>query len=220
MKKSIIMKLTASVTALTIAFSQMFATVHAIEPDAEITTANILELLDEYDPDGAYIIRYNGGLSSDNTLFWFGSAKRIIDQVATAVHEDLHTYSFYSALSVNFYSENIYIGNKCAVNVGYTDVFPSCEMSREIPEDLRTFRFDTYVGEESTASSNDKGVYGLMNEFTSYCWDLNNTICLYDYYKTCAGTRDDWIKYANLIGNGRMAYSEFNYYILNYLRKH
>ncbi len=187
---------------------------YALEKNAEVNEKNILELLDEYDSDGAYIIHF-GIEHGDNVLEWFENGTTIIDDIETAVHEETHGYILQNHRANE---EEIYVGNEQGIHVAYTEVFDSQEMTTDIPDELRTFRFDTYVGDpDENMTSNIDGVYGLLNEFTAYCWDLNNTVCLYDYYKAEANTPQDWLDYINKFNNGRVAYSEFNFYILKYL---
>lgn len=187
---------------------------YALEKNAEVNEKNILELLDEYDSDGAYIIRF-GIEHGDNVLEWFENGTTIIDDIETAVHEETHGYILQNHRANE---EEIYVGNEQGIHVAYTEIFDSQEMTTDIPDELRTFRFDTYIGDpDENMASNIDGVYGLLNEFTAYCWDLNNTVCLYDYYKAEANTPQDWLDYINKFNNGRMAYSEFNFYILKYL---
>ena len=187
---------------------------YALDKNAEINEENILEMLDTYDPDGAYIIHFSLDEGND-ILIWFDNSEKIIDGVGTAVHEETHRYILQNHLAGE---EEIYIGDGQSVHVTYTEVFDSSEMAAEVSSELQTFRFDNYVGNpDANMASDIDGIYGLLNEFTAYCWDLNNTVCLYDYYKAEANTDEDWLSYINQFDNGRMAYSEFNYYILNYL---
>lgn len=187
---------------------------YALDKNAEINEENILELLDTYDPDGAYIIHFSLDEGND-ILTWFDNGEKIIDGVGTAVHEETHRYILQNHLAGE---EEIYIGDGQSVHVTYTEVFDSSEMAAQVPAELQTFRFDNYVGNpDANMASDIDGIYGLLNEFTAYCWDLNNTVCLYDYYKAEANSNEDWLSYINQIDNGRMTYAEFNYYILNYL---
>lgn len=215
MKIKVLLK-SVMATAVSSAFmlQPMLFHVSAIEKNAEVNEANVLELLNEYDKDGEYIIQF-GINDGDNILEWFNHGTTIIDDISTAVHEETHGFILQKR---RVEEEEIYIGNKNSIHVTYTDVFDSQEMVSEIPDELQTFRFDDYVGKpDPDMASNKEGVYGLLNEFTAYCWDLNNTICLYDYYKSEANTDSDWLDYVNKLQNGRMAYSEFNFYILKYL---
>lgn len=181
--------------------------------DAPVTRENILAVLDSLDPDGAYIIRATSSNSmfGDTLLSWWDSFGglmgnvSITDRLATAVHEECHMFTSY-----DFFSDRFYIGNGESVSVRRTNVFDSAEMTATIPEALRTFRFNTYVGLEADAlmSSRQFGVYGLMNEFTAYCWGTNNYVQTYDY-RVSHGDRT--------MSNEWIAYAEFRYYILRYM---
>lgn len=113
--------------------------------------------------------------------------------------------------------QSVYVGEGYSLEMDITDVFESQEMTEMIPEELRTFRFDDYVGDpEDNSASNTNGVYGLLNEFTAYCWDLNTSISLFDYYKTLEQTPDTWLTYVSSCST-LSAYAEFRYFILTYL---
>ena len=180
----------------------------APSPDAPLTKENILALLDAYDPDGAFIIRNS---DDSSLLYWFhgGSAlgTAAVNSMNTAVHEQCHDFTH----NAGWHAEYIYVGNGNYINVQMTNVFDSIEMVSSIPSSLRTSRFNTYVNtEESAMSSRQFGVYGLLNEFTAYCWGNHNEVALYDYYME-----------NDLLGNsstdGFVSYAEFRYYILHYM---
>ena len=65
--------------------------------------------------------------------------------------------------------------------------------------------------------SNVQGIYGLLNEFCAYYWQMNNDIAMYDYCKTHADGIKAWKAYMNRGANWRLAYAEFKYYMLHYL---
>ncbi len=179
-----------------------------------VTEENILALLDEYDPDGAYILRESFS-RRENVLGWFEKENDILADIDTAVHEETHRYTFRSH---SLKQEDIYIGGQQHICVKYTNVFDSTEMSGEIPEELRTSRFDTYIGSpEQNLASNIDGIYGLLNEFNAYSWGMNTTVSLYDCYWSAAESPLDWDGYILQSCNDRQAYGDFNYYILKYL---
>ena len=193
----------------------------AVLPTDELTRENILAFLDVYDPDGAYIIR---NTSEEALRFWFGSDSTIGDAVRsesfdTAVHEQCHEYTHIStSWSFNSYTgkymdsaERIYIGGGKSMQVTMTPVFDSIEMVPTIPEELQTSRFTTYINtDEDSMSSRQEGVYGILNEFTAYCWGMNNDLQLYDY-KIENGLSPGYYT------NTYMAYAEFRYYSLQYI---
>ncbi len=71
--------------------------------------------------------------------------------------------------------ERIYLGNGKSMQVTFTEVFDSSEMEDLVPEEGRSGRFELYIspsGDRTAARA--CGVYGLLNEFTAYCWQLAN----------------------------------------------
>ncbi len=190
-------------------------------PDMPCSRDNILALLDAYDRDGAYIIR-----NSNEELLpeWLGSAQTIGDTVNgwngkldTAVHEQCHDFCGTSSGGqyndiLDMYTisqEQIYIGNNEYIVVPVTRTFASSEIVDSVPESLRTFRFDTYVNADIMMGSVQNGPYGLLDEWTAYCWGFNNSVTLYPY-----------VKENNLAVSGDntyTAYAEFKYYILQYM---
>ena len=133
----------------------------------------------------------------------------------TGVHEECHAYSF---MNGSYNSEAIYLGNQKYIRVSYTDVYPSRKMGMTIPQRLRTFRWSTYVGNpEPNLASDVQGVYGLLNEFTAYYWGMHMGLSLYSYLRKNKASTWEWMTYINGGANGRLAYAEFKYYILNYM---
>lgn len=180
--------------------------------NAKITQKNILNLLNRYDTDGAYIMkkRIQAG---DNVLGWFNTNGRIIDGIDTAVHEETHAYSFQKA-----YQHSYFIGKKKTIHVPTTNVYPSKKMASSIPKRLRTLRYNTYVAKPTpNLTSNVDGAYGLLNEFMAYRAGMNTTISLYSYYAAQNAGWDQWQVFLNSCENNRLAYAEFKYYILHYL---
>ena len=189
--------------------AEKYSIVKAPSPDAPLSRENILALLDAYDPDGAFIVR-----NSDESwlLGWFdgystigrGSEKNL----EAAVHEQCHDFTH----SAGWRSEYIYIGDGNYIEVPFTQVFDSIEMVPSIPESLRTFRFNTYINtDEWSMTSRQHGVYGLLDEFTAYCWGNNNDIVMFDYY-----TENGLLNRYSAKGSF-FSYAEFRYYILHYM---
>lgn len=194
-------------------------------PSAPLTEENVFAVLDDLDPDGAWIIRqadtdnsnvthYVNGVkvdAGDNFMSWFysdmGSSLRDTVRAGsldTAVHEECHHFSHKDGWS----RERIYIGNGEYISVHYTATFKTEEMSRQLPESLRTSRYRTYVSEGATASANQNGVYGLLNEYTAYCWGTNDRVKTFDYADG---------KHDNRYSNEFVSYAEFRFWILSYM---
>lgn len=178
---------------------------------APVTEQNVLQILNKYDKDGAYIIKKQMA-AGDDILSWF-TQKRIIDCISIAVHEETHAYSIRGMNETNYF-----VGHKKTVPVRHTAIFQTKKMASSIPKRLRTFRYNTYVAKPvPNLASNVQGIYGLMNEFMAYRMSMNNTVALYPYYEENNADWDQWRVYINFCENGRLAYAEFKYYILHYL---
>ena len=178
-----------------------------LDPDAPLTEENLLAMLDAFDPDGAWIIRHAEGTGTSWRDWVFGCSTigDLPGRLGTAVHEQLHGYTS----SAGWKQEYIYVGGGESVLVPFTTVFDTAEMAALIPEELRSFRYDTYVGEEASPimASRQFGVYGLLDEYTAYCWGMNNDTIM----AACFGDNP----YS--INNTFVAYAEFRYYILRYM---
>ncbi|MCR5040973.1 MAG: S-layer homology domain-containing protein [Clostridia bacterium] len=189
--------------------------------DSEVSAENALAILKAYDKDGYYLVSYlldQGGYDDMLTTFLSGSRSNA-EALDTVVHEFYHAYSYRKPDT--FRIEAIYIGNQKDILVpqysyGVT-IPPTSTWAETLPEDLRTFRFDTYVSEDSEASANVSGPYGLINEFTAYCWGMHDQLALFPYYKAQGNTFDSWKDFVVECGNDRQAYAEFRFWMLGYL---
>ncbi len=189
--------------------------------DASITKNNVMKLLNQYDRDGAYIMKKQLA-QGDNILQWF-SGGRIIGGIDTAVHEETHSYqtTYATWRKKGRTQEPLYaffVGNKKTIKVPYTKVFRTKKMAKTIPKNLRTFRYDTYVGKpEANQSSNMDGAYGLLDEFMAYRTGMNTILSLYPYCEQQNADWGAWEAFINDCENDKLAYAEFKYYILHYL---
>ena len=199
---------------------------------AKLTEENVFALLDNLDPDGAWIIRsadtdnsntthYVNGVKvegADNFMSWFLSDMDASFGTAagktlpTAVHEECHHFTRAAASSYSQgkwnYQERIYIGEGEYITVTFTDTFPTEEMSKLLPESLRTSRYDEYISEGARPTANQHGIYGLLNEFAAYCWGNNDMVKTFDYLNR---------RSSNAYDNEFVSYAEFRFWILSYL---
>lgn len=200
---------------------QTAAGAHAVSaaPGGTVTKESVLEVLSKYDADAYHIMKTEAD-SGSNFLIWFLGGP-FISGIDAAVHETYHGYTFHQA--GGFYGERIYLGGGKSYDVDYSIVYKGSaftkteEMAKQIPAQLQTYRYDTYVAPGSTPDSNTKGVFGLLNEFTAYYWGLETMNSLAQFMiDTNAGT-DDWGSYVVSIGNNMTAYAEFKYWTLRYM---
>ena len=167
--------------------------------------------------------------SMDSFAFMEGnSAVEMLGSMATNVHETAHGY----------FSDNIfrYAGEK-GIQLDWENVngflylsssenyfisfpkkmlFPSRELVGEIPRELRTFRFETYVA--GTTSTQGQGVIGLLDEFHAYYHGARCSFDLFEAYADAEGSEVngllEWIRKTQ---SDMTAYYEFDFFIKEYL---
>ncbi len=177
-----------------------------------------LAILKEYDPDGYYIVDYSIQLGRSTFSAWFTEYETSnAGALDSAVHEECHGFTH---LKGGYRTDAIYIGAGKDIMVSRASnvtVFPTSEMAQYIPEELRTFRYETYVAPGSDLSSNMYGPFGLLNEFNAYSWGMNNQLDLFMYYAEQGDAFEAWKAFAVSCWNDRQAYAEFRYWTLRYL---
>ncbi|MBQ9001758.1 MAG: hypothetical protein IJ087_07905 [Eggerthellaceae bacterium] len=178
---------------------------------AEITNKQASKVLKKYDADGYYLVSTMHKYGID--LFRGSADKYDIRYYRTNVHETCHSY--FSHLWDNKYGMRYYyIGNKKRIGVTKKDVFKSYIALKSVPKRLREGRWGEYVGKSNlTVTANVYGIYGLMDEFTAYCWGMNTIVKLYPYAK--AKTTNSG--YLNLTSDYSVSYVEFRYFMEQYL---
>ena len=192
--------------------------------DAPATEENAVALLQAYDPEGYYIVKTQIDSGSSSLSFWLSGYGSLAGRLDTAVHEEFHGYTHekngMGGWSGNNYvqHETIYAGKENGdiiidyLNAGGKD-YKTENFTKSLPEEMRTFRYDTYASEGASASSNQNGIYGLINEYAAYHWGFQNQLALYPYYKA----NNSYDDFYNGCINDYQAYEEFRYWILGLL---
>ena len=185
---------------------------------SEVTKENALAILKAYDSDGYYLVDYVLQKGDDGISYYLSGHSSNAEGLDTVVHESYHGYSHYK---FGYTHEAIYVGDKADIDVNMdhpgVDVFPTSTWAETLPSELRTFRFKTYVSASATVTANVYGPYGLINEFTAYCWGMHDQLALFPYYKAQGNNPDAWFAFVNECTNDRQAYSEFRFWTLGYL---
>ena len=164
-------------------------------------------------------------------LRYFSEGDRAIDTVDVIAHESFHRFAATKNVratdgTLTSGQDKIYLGDRKAVTVKFTPVFYSSEMVPSIPKRCRSTtygygsgdRFAAYIVDEpGMMDSNRDGVYGLLNEFTGYCWGLNATNRTFAYRDRFADDPNTWETFYVDGENDRLAYMQFKYYILHYM---
>lgn len=98
------------------------------------------------------------------------------------------------------------------IEEGY--IFPSNELSKIIPYELQTFRYDTYI--EGNSSTQAHGVIGLLDEFNAYYLGSKYQYEMLPVYKELFGSDylNQWVKHS---ASEMTAFFEFDFFIKEYL---
>lgn len=159
------------------------------------------------------------------------TAEDVRGSLNTVVHESLHNFTSYYAyqmLSENpprdfdfgdSYSAFMIDGDNIVL-VKHSEVYNGNELKRDIPKELRTFRYDPYITPRSNVGSQKQGIYGLLDEFNAYYRGTLISYKLFPLYKELAEEKPGaYLDYIQNMSSIRMAYYEFKYFILSYLSK-
>jgi hypothetical protein len=152
----------------------------------------------------------------------------LLSDLPTAVHEVCHGYQGMRTYSVmtertmplKFSGYNVYyISANEEYLVPYTPTFPSIDMAGEFPTDLRVFRYETYINTKNKIQSTQQhGIYGLMDEWAAYYNGTKVVIEAFPIYKKRAEQSvNAWFDFISNAASIHIAHAEFKYYILHYL---
>jgi hypothetical protein len=156
------------------------------------------------------------------------SRSELLSSMSTNVHEIAHAYCgqniFRHArenglkLDMNKAEEFFYYSPARSFFVSFPlrSLFPSREMKAVIPQNLRTFRFDTYI--DGITSTQSEGVIGLLNELHSYYLESKFCFDMLEPYKTAE--RSDASGFFEWVHNTQSkmsAFFEFDFFIKEYL---
>ena len=189
-------------------------------PDSEIehTVASeetILSVLEKYDPDGYFLVD-TGIKNGDDVGEYYDHAFELTASIIdTVVHEEFHMFT----KDGNDNEERMYMNKDDYVIVPFTETYNTIEMAESVPENCRTIRYSNYISEPSDElAANRYGAYGLLNEFCAYYWGMNNDMALLPWYESQNNTAGEWEIWISLTESNKLAYAEFKYYILHYLK--
>ncbi|MDJ1503419.1 hypothetical protein [Xanthocytophaga agilis] len=208
------------------AFCHVSYAQRTLQPKEKRTYA--VELLKKYNPEGWKILRQVDSLAFHHPYDQYVEGNTEFDvrnSLGTIVHEMNHGYA--SLLAGKLKPKDAqnymcyYLGSDEYHLVKFTDVFPTEKMGRNIPKNLRTFRFDTYIynPKESIAlASNTLGIYGLMDEWVAYYHGTLTDVNMNCWYEeNTPGNAEDWYDYFSNVCSAINAHQEFKFFCLSYL---
>ncbi|MCL2754712.1 MAG: hypothetical protein FWD35_03210 [Oscillospiraceae bacterium] len=160
--------------------------------------------------------------------------------MTTAQYTAHYYYHSYHGNNPGFPSRHLVAGEVLYVDYhgvtanseGYGVVrIPTSQAVASVPDNLRTFRFGSYVSPHETVSANLLGAYGLMHELGAYYYDLRLTADLADYVAQFIARNgivlsvDDWnnpsatliTSYASTAFGSILALYEFTFWTLEYM---
>lgn len=160
--------------------------------------------------------------------------KELIISWSTIIHELLHSYNE-TTLKGHIY----FIEKGIRIEVPFTEIFNSKELNKVVRIGLQDsiFRYHLYVGgkndilglgkikgindsKQNEAMSIQKGVYGLLEEFSAYYYGNLAAYEQKDYYlKTYGETnKDAWQDYKHEVESDAIAYYEFQLFVAWYMQ--
>jgi hypothetical protein len=187
-----------------------------------------LKLLQKYNAEGWKIIKQVDSMALHPPFDRFAEGDTEFDvrnAVGTMVHEMNHSYGALLAWKMKPKEAKNYMCYYLADDdhrlVRYTPVFPTEQMGRTIPKNLRTFRFETYIfnpKEKIPLTSNVLGIYGLLDEWVAYYQGTLTDVKMHCWYEeNTPGNAEDWYDYFSNVGSAINAHQEFRFYCLAYL---
>ena len=188
------------------------------------TNEELLSIAKKYDSDAFYIL--DNAMNSkqhDVVQLWYRhyDQENFLSAFATAVHEEVHHYFAEKNQEQNNQvflgnGEKLYLALPGTPHALVTEpVFKTEEMSAQIPQTLRTFRFDIYISKGNTTDSNQNGAYGLIDELCAYYIGSKTAVSLENsYIRDVEGS----LAFYEIFNEGSLfgAYYEFKFWFLRY----
>jgi hypothetical protein len=193
------------------------------------------ELLQVYSslPEELHVDTKNGSIESrksSDTYKYLESDKpeNLLLEMAINVHEINHALTH--AMPFVRYSESQQVLESSGINMYYyllpdkkeflinsaIHFFPAKELVQEIPDHLRTYRYQTYIG--GTSSTQQDGVLALLDEFNSYLHTFSTLYLLKEaYLESRVDKVAAYVDWNASLNSYRSSFYEFNYFILEYM---
>ena len=165
-----------------------------------------------------------------STFYYLKGRNRIdlLSSMADNIHEIAHAYCDQNIfryaresrlrLDLDKAEEFLYFSPSRSFYLSFPlkSLFPSRELRTNIPRNLRTFRFDTYI--EGSTSTQSQGIIGLLNELHSYYLESKFCFEMLEPYKEAGGSDAsglfEWVYHSQ---SKMTAFFEFDFYIREYL---
>ncbi|MCJ7446561.1 MAG: hypothetical protein MUO72_02605 [Bacteroidales bacterium] len=167
---------------------------------------------------------------SAGTFYYLKGRSRtdLLSSMATSIHEIAHGYCDQNIfryarekglkLDMDKAEEFFYYSPARSFFISFPlkSLFPSRELIPDIPGNLRTFRFDTYI--DGITSTQPEGIIGLLNELHSYYLESKFCFEMLEPYKEAEGSDASgffqWVYHSQ---SKMTAFFEFDFFIREYL---
>ena len=209
--------------------------------------ALMTKLVQQYNPEGHLILEHlsklpkkfkinqttitTGSITKPERWLSGNSPEDIRTSLNTVIHESSHSFTSYYGYQM--LSENppkdyqfgddysaFLINTQDITLLKHTEIFNSNELKKDIPKELRTFRFNPYITPKSNLGSQKQGIYGLLDEYNAYYQGILMSYRLFPVYQEM-GENDPsaYHDYIQNMSSDRLAFYEFKYFILAYLNR-
>ena len=164
------------------------------------------------------------------TLAYLSPGNRIslLNRMSTNVHEIAHGFSSYNVFRLTdekrfdydheLVQGTFYLSTSKQWNLSFPEksLFPAMELSAVIPNQYRTFRFNTYI--QGNTSTQQEGVLGLLDEFHAYYIGSRFKMDVRPAYVEAAGCQvQGFYEWAMSFQSIAAAFFEFDYFVREYL---
>jgi hypothetical protein len=150
------------------------------------------------------------------------TARGLLSKFNTVVHETCHGYNFRIGLKAAWGSDGYFITPGITIATHRGNYFSSTMLNKVVPKEQqeKIFRYETYVSGASNNSATTQGVYGFVDEFTSYYHGTRIDYEMLPFFETLCPYSDAkcWVQeYLSSMQSTLYAYYEFRLFIAWYL---
>lgn len=205
------------------------------------------KLIEQYNPEGHLILEHlsklpkkfkinqttitTGSVTKPERWLSGNSPEDIRTSLNTVIHESSHSFTSYYGYRI--LSENppedyqfgddysaFLISAQDITLIKHTEIFNSNELKKDIPKELRTFRFNPYITPKSNLGSQKQGIYGLLDEYNAYYQGILMSYRLFPVYQELGESDPSaYHDYIQNMSSDRLAFYEFKYFIMAYLNR-
>jgi len=195
--------------------------IKAYSPEGQQIVTSLSKLPRKFKINQATIT--TGGITKPERWLSGKTAEDIRSSLSTVIHESSHSFTSYYGYQMltqnppeDYQFEDDYsaflISAENIILVKHTEVFNSNELKKDIPKDLRTFRYSPYISPKSNLGSQKQGIYGLLDEFNAYYQGNLMSYNLYPIYQKLATENPNiYQEYIQNMSSDRLAFYEFKY---------